>query len=89
MEISAEKVSTIVEAINETVEVWQNPPLEDVTPILHMDAFQIKVTDPRWVGRFSLCSQMFEPEECAEAWTSANQPLGVGEMKSFSTRRMS
>ena len=43
VEISPTLISQVTEAVMEEVRLWQNRPLEDVYPIVYLDAVRIKV----------------------------------------------
>jgi putative transposase len=45
VEVSPTLVSHVTEAVMEEVKTWQNRPLEEVYPILYMDALRVKVRD--------------------------------------------
>lgn len=44
-EVSPEFISTVTDAVLEEVGAWQNRPLDNLYPILYMDALQVKVRD--------------------------------------------
>lgn len=44
-EISHETIANITDAINETVKQWRNRPLEELYPILYIDAIRIRIRD--------------------------------------------
>lgn len=44
-EISDETIANIADAINETVKEWRNRPLEEVYPILSIEAIRIQIRD--------------------------------------------
>jgi putative transposase len=43
VEVSPSLISQVTDAVNEEVRLWQNRPLEDVYPIVYLDAIRIKV----------------------------------------------
>ena len=45
VEVSPTLVSNVTEAVMEEVKTWQNRPLDEVYPILYMDALRVKVRD--------------------------------------------
>ena len=45
VEVSAALISTVTEAVMEEVKAWQSRPLDEVYPILYMDALRVKVRD--------------------------------------------
>jgi putative transposase len=45
VEVSPTLVSHVTEAVMEEVKTWQNRPLDEVYPILYMDALRVKVRD--------------------------------------------
>lgn len=44
-EVSHETIANITDAINETVKEWRNRPLDEVYPILYIDAIRIRIRD--------------------------------------------
>ena len=45
MEISPGLVSNVTDAVMEEVKTWQGRPLDEVYPIVYMDALRVKVRD--------------------------------------------
>ena len=45
VEVSPTLISNVTEAVMEEVKTWQSRPLDEVYPILYMDALQVKVRD--------------------------------------------
>ena len=45
VEVSPTLISNVTEAVMEEVKIWQNRPLDEVYPILYMDALRVKVRD--------------------------------------------
>jgi putative transposase len=45
VEVSPDLISTVTDGVLEEVRVWQNRPLDEVYPIVYLDALQIKVRD--------------------------------------------
>ena len=45
VEVSPTLISNVTEAVMEEVKTWQNRPLDEVYPILYMDALRVKVRD--------------------------------------------
>src|SRR5207302_4639742 len=45
VEVSPALISTVTDEVIEEVKAWQNRPLEEVYPILYLDALQFKVRD--------------------------------------------
>src|SRR6266487_4952745 len=45
VEVSAALISSVTDEVNDEVKAWQNRPLEEVYPILYLDALQFKVRD--------------------------------------------
>jgi putative transposase len=45
VDVSAALISTVTEAVMEEVNAWQSRPLDEVYPILYMDALRVKVRD--------------------------------------------
>lgn len=45
VEVSPTLISNVTEAVMEEVKAWQNRPLDEVYPILYMDALRVKVRD--------------------------------------------
>lgn len=43
VEVSPALISQVTDAISEEVMLWQNRPLDDVFPIIYLDAVRIKV----------------------------------------------
>jgi Transposase, Mutator family len=43
VDVSASLISQVTDAINEEVILWQNRPLDEVYPIVYLDAVRIKV----------------------------------------------
>ena len=52
-ELSHDTISTITDAVLEEVKAWQTRPLEELYPILYLDALVIKVRDGHQVGNRS------------------------------------
>ena len=50
VEVSPDLISTVTDAVNDEVKAWQARPLDEVYPIIYLDALQIKV---RYEGRVS------------------------------------
>src|SRR5919198_851320 len=44
-ELSHDTISTITDAVLEEVKAWQSRPLEEIYPIIYLDALQVKVRD--------------------------------------------
>jgi putative transposase len=44
-ELSHDTISTITDAVAEEVKAWQTRPLEEIYPIIYLDALQVKVRD--------------------------------------------
>jgi putative transposase len=45
IEVSPELISTVTDSVMEAVREWQNRPLQDVYPIMYLDALMVKVKD--------------------------------------------
>src|ERR1700722_7249562 len=45
IEVSPTLISNVTEAVLEEVKIWQNSPLEEVYPIVYLDALMVKVRD--------------------------------------------
>ena len=45
VEVSPTLISNVTEGVMEEVKIWQNRPLDEVYPILYMDALRVKVRD--------------------------------------------
>lgn len=45
LEVSPTLISQVTEAVMEEVKVWQNRPLEEVYPIVYLDALRVKIRD--------------------------------------------
>jgi putative transposase len=45
VEVSPTLISNVTEAVIEEVKLWQNRPLEEVYPIVYLDALQLKIRD--------------------------------------------
>ncbi len=45
VEVSPTLISNVTEAVMEEVKIWQNRPLEEVYPIVYLDALRVKVRD--------------------------------------------
>jgi len=45
VEVSPDLISTVTDAVIDEVRAWQSRPLDDVYPIIYLDALQIKVRD--------------------------------------------
>lgn len=45
VEVSPDLISTVTDAVIDEVKAWQSRPLDDVYPIVYLDALQIKVRD--------------------------------------------
>lgn len=43
LEVSPALISTVTEAVSEEVRLWQNRPLDEVYPIIYLDALRVKV----------------------------------------------
>lgn len=43
--VSHETISNITDAINETVKEWRNRPLDEVYPIVYIDAIRLRIRD--------------------------------------------
>src|SRR5690606_11909188 len=87
-QISHETIANITDAINETVKEWRNRPLEEVYPILYIDAIRIRIRDGGQVrikachlvvgvdmdGRKRVLGMWIEATEGAKFWAgSANE----------------
>ena len=46
VEVSPGLISQVTEAVNEEVKLWQNRPLEELYPIVYLDALMVKVRVP-------------------------------------------
>jgi putative transposase len=58
LDVSPDLISTVTDAVLETVSEWQNRPLETSYPILFLDAMRVKVRDEGLV----------RPRPSAEPW---------------------
>lgn len=45
VEVSPDLISTVTDAVLDEVRAWQQRPLDEVYPILYLDALQVKVKD--------------------------------------------
>ncbi len=45
IEVSADLISTVTDAVIEEVTTWQNRPLEAVYPLVFLDAIRVKIRD--------------------------------------------
>lgn len=45
IEVSPDLISTVTDAVLDEVKAWQNRPLDEVYPIVYLDALQVKVKD--------------------------------------------
>lgn len=45
IEVSPDFISTVTDSVMEAVKEWQNRPLDDIYPILYLDALHVKVKD--------------------------------------------
>jgi len=66
-ELSHDTISKITDAVVEEVKAWQSRPLEEIYPIVYLDALVVKVRDGHTVG---LC---IESAECGNASRQGSQ----------------
>jgi putative transposase len=49
VEVSPALISTVTEAVQEEVPAWQNRPLDELYPIVYMDALRVKIREDRQI----------------------------------------
>lgn len=49
LEVSPDLISTVADAVLETVTEWRNRPLETSYPLVFFDAIRVKIRDEGWV----------------------------------------
>jgi putative transposase len=77
VEISPTLVSNVTEAVMEEVKAWQSRPLDEVYPILYMDALRVKVRDGGHIQNkaihVAMGVNMEGHKEVLGLWTSQNE----------------
>lgn len=77
VEISPALVSTVTEAVSEEVKAWQSRPLNEVYPILYLDALVVKVRDGAHVQNraihLAIGVTMEGTKEVLGMWATANE----------------
>jgi putative transposase len=77
VEISPALVSTVTEAVSEEVRAWQGRPLNEIYPILYLDALMVKVRDGAHVQNraihLAIGVTMEGTKEVLGMWATANE----------------
>ena len=77
VEVSAEMISTVTDAVLDEVKSWQNRPLDAIYPILYLDALTVKVKDQGRVSNkavyLAVGVNMSGLKEVLGMWTSENE----------------
>jgi putative transposase len=77
VEVSAALISTVTEAVMEEVKAWQSRPLDEVYPILYMDALRVKVRDGGHIQNkaihVAMGVNMEGHKEILGLWTAQNE----------------
>lgn len=77
IEVSPTLISNVTEAVMEEVKVWQSRPLDEVYPILYMDALRVKVRDGGHVVNkaihVAMGVNMEGHKEILGLWTAQNE----------------
>src|SRR5215470_640442 len=77
VEVSAEMISTVTDAVLDEVKAWQNRPLDSIYPILYLDALVVKVKDQGRVSNkavyLAIGVNMSGLKEVLGMWTSENE----------------
>ena len=75
--VSAALISTVTEAVMEEVKAWQSRPLDEVYPILYMDALRVKVRDGGHIQNtaihVAMGVNMEGHKEILGLWTAQNE----------------
>jgi len=77
VDVSAALISTVTEAVMEEVKAWQSRPLDEVYPILYMDALRVKVRDGGHIQNkaihVAMGVNMEGHKEILGLWTAQNE----------------
>lgn len=77
IEVSAGLISNVTEAVMEEVKAWQSRPLDEVYPILYMDALRVKVRDGGHIQNkaihVAMGVNMEGHKEILGLWTAQNE----------------
>jgi putative transposase len=77
VEVSAEMISTVTDAVLDEVKQWQNRPLDSIYPILYLDALVVKVKDQGRVSNkaiyLAIGVNMSGLKEVLGLWTSESE----------------
>ncbi len=60
---SRELISTITDVVADEIAAWQNRPVDDVYPIMYVDAIRIRVKD-RWVVTMKAAHLAVSSSQC-------------------------
>ena len=71
-DLSHDTISKITDAVLEEVKAWQNRPLEEIYPIVYLDAIVVKVRDGHQVRKSPRISRWASP------WTASNRSWESG-----------
>lgn len=77
VEVSPQLISNVTDAVIEEVTAWQGRPLDEVYPIVYLDALQVKMRDNGQVQNravhVAIAITMEGTKEVLGLWTSANE----------------
>lgn len=73
IEVSADLISTVTDAVIEEVTAWQNRPLEAIYPLVFLDAIRVKIRMRAWCAtRLSTLPSACGPTVPRKCWASGS-----------------
>ena len=75
LEVSPDLISTVTDAVLETVAEWQNRPLEPMYPLVFFDALRVKIRDEGLVRNKAVYVALgVTPEGSRTSWAFGSRP---------------